>query len=181
MILKLNKAQLLLIIVTLLVACQQAPDSLRLGLSLQSIEKTNQLSNILTRHAKIELNIVEFIKGDQPLNMLMKRQIDLLVVENSTSYIDGLEAVLPLYTGVLHILYRSDLKLTVPKDLIKGRTLFLGNTSPVSRKFIETLAKHHGIDEKDYQIVDRFNPAITEVILVFSPISSVINRAVSFI
>jgi TRAP-type uncharacterized transport system substrate-binding protein len=174
---KMNKARLLwLIAAALLVACQQAPDSLRFGLSHQAVEKNQQFTKIITRHAGVELNMVDFLPGEQPLKMLMKRHIDLLILENSASYAEGLEAVLPLYTGVLHILYRSDLKLTAPQDLIKGRTLFLGSASSVSRRFVETVAKLQGIDDSDYQIVDRLIPGKTDVLFVFSPILPVINQ-----
>ncbi|NQZ82702.1 MAG: hypothetical protein HRT52_16965 [Colwellia sp.] len=169
---KMNKTRLIsLIICMVLSACQQAPDSLRLGLSLQSVDKTKQFSNIIAQHAEIDLHMVAFKKGDQPLDMLVKRQVDLMVIENSAKYREGIAAVLPLYTGVLHILYRSDLKLTTPQDLIKGRTLFLGNSSTVSRKFVETIAKLRGIDEKEYQIVDRLSPGKTDVVFFFSAIS----------
>ena len=177
MVSKISKAQsLLLIISIMLIGCQKAPDYLRLGLSLQSVDKTNQFSNIIAQHAEIDLYRVDFQQGDQPLDMLVKRQLDLMIIENSASYREGLTAVLPLYTGVLHILYRSDLNLTNPKDLIKGRTLFLGNSSSVSRKFVETIAKLRGIDEKEYQIVDELIPGETDVVFIFAPISPILNQ-----
>jgi hypothetical protein len=79
--------------------------------------------------------------------------------------------VLPVYRGVLHVLYRKDLELGSLQDALRGhKSLFIAGDSAVAHDFIDFVARRFGLDPAAINRVQRFEPGVTDVVVAVSSI-----------
>jgi TRAP-type uncharacterized transport system substrate-binding protein len=109
--------------------------------------------------------------ADSNLEQLTSGQADLAIVENTAAYRPGVRTVLPLYTGVLHVMHRRG---DAPKDLaslIVGKRVFAGPEGSVERWALRLYGDLVGISDDQYTLLgDDGAGGDPDVIFRFGPI-----------
>lgn len=101
------------------------------------------------------------------LELLLRGDIDLAVVENSATFQPGIETVLPLSLGVLHILVRDGID-DVDERLFLDHSLYFDRQSAVAEDFLQFISERFGVEIADLHTVDDFDLGVTDVIMVFA-------------
>ena len=137
-----------------------------------SLYEFDALAGAVRAETGIELLPYARAEGDPgPLGLLSAGKVDLTVVENSAPWTAGVRTVLPVYRGVLHVLYRSELELgSLERALRGGMSLFIAGDSSVARDFIGFVAQRYGLDPATINLVQRFEPGRTDVVVAVSSI-----------
>lgn len=156
----------------LLAACSQEPAELRLVTPRLAADR--QIAEVLVQafdgNARIRLTLVPLADDSTTSLEALNQGIgELALVSNSEAYQPGIETVIPLYTTVLHIAYRSDLSPGDATDLLTGTTVFAGGKDSPSRVMLSETASRLGVAAGDIRFVETAVPR-PDVIVLFVPI-----------
>jgi len=88
------------------------------------------------------------------VDSLLSGEADLAIIENHTPVEDGVDAILPIYPQVLHILYMDDHEITDFKEVVEGKTVFMGLKGSGSYRFMENLFQFFEVDRSLVTITD---------------------------
>lgn len=102
------------------------------------------------------------------MELLVKGEADLAVVENSATFQPGIETVLPLSPGVLHVLVRDGIDDRDNDRLFLDHTLYFDQQSAVAEDFLAFISDRLGVDVSDLRAVETFEPGTTDILMVFA-------------
>jgi hypothetical protein len=109
--------------------------------------------------------------GTSALEALVNGSADLTLVENSTAFVAGVRAVMPVYKSVLHLLARPDFLPPDPYHPLQGTSVFIANGSLAGHTFIELVARRQSLGPEDYSLVPVLEPGKTDIVIYFGPIN----------
>jgi hypothetical protein len=106
------------------------------------------------------------------LAALSANEADLALVENSTAFVSGIRAVLPVYESVLHVLVRQGFTPEDPEQPLRGASFFVIDQSEAGHAFIELIARRQGLEPAGYLHLMAPEPGAADIIIYFGPINA---------
>ncbi len=136
-----------------------------------------KLAEILPGAAGLRLELVPGEGSVANLERLQRGEADLAIVENNATYRRGVRTVLPLYRGVLHILYERGRSPANAGELLQGRRVFAGPPGSMERWLLSLVAGKLGIPAEAYTLVasEADEP---QVIFLFRPVSPAVTARI---
>ena len=132
-------------------------------------ESTQSIFAERSRLRPIEATVV----GDtSALEALTTGQADLTLLENSTPFVPGLRAVLPVFESVLHVLVRRGFTPADPGQPLRGLSVYVTDQSVAGNAFVELITRRQGLGPGDYNKVTTLEPGVTDTIVYFGPIDT---------
>jgi TRAP-type uncharacterized transport system substrate-binding protein len=163
---------LAIISVLLVTGCNGKDTELRLHPPSDTPFAPGDLKSIFEEHSQASLVVSQESYGMAPLAALTTGKADLAVVENSAAFVPGVRAILPVYESVLHLLIRSDIKVTDQRQSLAGASFYVVNQSEAGKSFVELITRRQGMTSKDYRISHSFEPDVTDLIVYFGPVDA---------
>jgi TRAP-type uncharacterized transport system substrate-binding protein len=137
------------------------------------------LTTFLNNSPDFTLQTIAQSGGDSnTLELLQTGKADLGVIFNGIRSQTGIRTIIPLYTGVLHILYRKE---NDPQDIVQlldGKTVLAGEEGSIPRRLIKQVAFSQGIELNVSYVdqVDREAMGNVDVIALVGPVSPWLAR-----
>ena len=125
---------------------------------------------------------VELLQGsgvEANLDTLRRGDVELAIAENSTPWQAEVESLLPLSHSVLHLLQRRGADAADVAGLIVGKRVYAGAPGSMGRRLLTTLASLRGIRASEIQFQDAMTPGLTDVVVLFAPVSPAIGNQIS--
>ena len=107
-----------------------------------------------------------------PLEALLANEADLVLLENSTAFVSGIRAVLPVYESVLHVLVRQDFAPEDPNQPLRGASFFVAGQSEAGHAFVELITRRQGLTSSWYRKLMATEPDAADIIVYFGPIDA---------
>lgn len=154
-------------------ACNSGQSELRLAIGGLEVnqEIVRGLAEQVGGEGQLHVSLVD--EGDRTaLDMLATGEADLALVENTVAFQQGIVSLLPIYTGVLHIVYRSDLDPDSDLSHLAEASIYSGTEGSLSYVLMQRFLSYSGVEASGTLITtefDRSNPP--DVIAVFGPIA----------
>jgi hypothetical protein len=158
------------LLLVLLAACEGEPPPLR----LQTL--TYQQMDIAALRKAIAVEALDIAPSQAPpgmpvLEALGANLADLGIVENSTPFVSGVRAVIPLYRSVLHLLVRDDVDLDGKRSADTPLSFLVLNDSHAGNTFVGLVAQRAGMVVGRSPVAGTAEAGNTEVIVYFGPIN----------
>ncbi|MGI9287826.1 MAG: TAXI family TRAP transporter solute-binding subunit [Pseudomonadales bacterium] len=159
-----------ILLATLLYGCTYKEETLRFArYGLSGVDFLDEFQSLMELDTDVEIILDDMLETSEKLSALREGRLDLAMLENSAPYTDNVTAVMPIFRGVLHIMYRKDLVITGVKQLLRGRSVFVGDGKSPGARVLRSLTAHWGITENEYQLVDDIQ-SMPDVIMIFAPV-----------
>ncbi len=133
-------------------------------------EIANTIATVLNKQLHEQIVVDPGVGSLANLDSLENDKADFGIVDNYSRYSDKVSSVVPLYSQVLHILYRSVLKPITLMDLLSHRKVFAGLEGSGTRRFVDQLISEYGIGGVEIINVSDFFQA--DVIFSFTDLLS---------
>ena len=160
-----------LIIASLLLgSCDISTGSVRMLIADYRQFDTDAVHYIFDEQSALSFVGVSAPPGMSAIDALSNDEADLALVENSTAFVSGIRAVLPVFESVLHILIRDDFEPGGSDRPLQNVDFYVANRSPAGIRFIEIVTRRQGLDRENYTISHSFDPQSTDIIVYFGPI-----------
>ena len=130
------------------------------------------IQNIFAEQSGIRALQASSAVGLSPLEALAANEADLALVENSTAFVSGIRAVLPVYESVLHVLVRQGFTPQDPEQPLRGASFFVIDQSEAGHAFIELIASRQGLEPAEYRRLMAPEPGAADIIIYFGPIDT---------
>ncbi len=162
----------------LLSACDPVDRELRLVVPRQALDKgiAETISKALNQQSGLHVTLVEPRPGRSGLEELVAGKADIAIVSNNNTYMPEVNAVLPLYSSVLHILTRRELALDELGQVFAGYTVHAGPIASASRRLFEATAQAFDVLPASLEYVDEGD--CPEVFAIFAPLASQLQQTV---
>lgn len=154
-----------------LIACGESTADLRFHVPAHNTAESSSIQPIFEQQAGLHIVSAELEPHKSGLEALASGNADLALVENSSPFITGVRAVLPVYKSVLHILLRQGSELNDPEQPLRNKTIYISNDSPAGRAFIEMAAARQKLPLDQLLLVSVLEPGKTDLIIYFGPIN----------
>jgi TRAP-type uncharacterized transport system substrate-binding protein len=167
-----------------LTACDSRPTQLRLvaPASPLDFELTQNLKTLLDKGSAFQLEITtQQHAGETALDMLLAGEADIALVSNYLPYREGISTVMPVYSSVLHIVYRDGRDSGSSYSLLNNANIYAGTVGSASRLMFARIASSIGLSADNYSFIDEVENVLSanpDIIVVFAPISP--RRMVEF-
>jgi hypothetical protein len=167
-----SRVALLLVLSTiLLLGCTNHADELRVyPLSSGQLDPV-AMQEVFEQRSGISLVRVDLEPGLSAVEALVSDQADVSMLDNSTPFVPGIRAVLPIYRSVLHLLAREDLEAVDEDQPFRGMTIYIANQSNAGYTFLELAARRQQLNADDYTLSPTLVPGETDLIIYFGPIN----------
>jgi hypothetical protein len=154
-----------------LFACSSEPYGLRLiPISYQSVD-AGALQAIFEQKSHLHIRRAEQDPERRPaLERLVEGEADLAFVHNSMPFVSGVRAVLPAHRAVLHVLGDEGLENLDTGISLRGKSVYIANTSPAARALVRLAAMRQKVDEREYRLVDSLEPGMADLVVYLGPI-----------
>lgn len=162
----------LLTLLTFLTGCERPSRSLRLYMPLHQQFDPESIQDIFAEQSKLRMDPAPTALGLSGLDALSGNQADLTLLENSTPFVSGIRAVLPIYEGVLHVLVRQDLIVQNPEQPLRDVSFFVTDQSVAGNTFVELITRRQGLTPGEYVKSSTLEPGVTDIIIYFGPIDA---------
>lgn len=131
-------------------------------------EIAHSIAAIARAHTPYNLKVIPGISSLANLDSLEKGNAHFGIVDNFSRLSDDVQAVLPLYPQVLHILHKKDIHPQTLPELFSSGKIYAGVEGSVTRRFIMLLMHDFGIDAAEVEFVDVFDLFKANVIFAFT-------------
>jgi hypothetical protein len=125
------------------------------------------LAALLHEVRGFELRLIEGEGSVRNLDLLRRGEADLTIVENSVPFQRGIRTVVPLYPSVLHILHKKDESPQNFRELVLGKTLYVGARGGLSEWIVELIRRNADIPSEAFTVVDDVENS-PDVVIVFA-------------
>ncbi|MEH6551719.1 MAG: TAXI family TRAP transporter solute-binding subunit [Pseudomonadales bacterium] len=166
-----SKAIGLAVLALLLVGCDLSNDTLRIHTTDYTQFDPQALQSIFEEQAELTITDATVDKDLSPLDSLISGEADLALVENSTAFVPGIRAVLPVFESYLHLLMADDFGVSDSSNTLLGASFFIPNHSSAGQRFVELVTKRQGLKPGDYTLTSSFEEGVTDIIVYFGPIN----------
>ena len=163
---------LFLTILVSLAACDAEPRKLRIYMPHHRGFNPESVQNIFAEQSRIE--VVRASPEDElsPLEALANNKADIALLENSTAFVPGIRAVLPVYESVLHVLVRQDFAVVDSASPLREALIFVSNQSAAGHAFVDVIARRQGLTHLDYRKLTAPEPGEADIIIYVGPIDA---------
>jgi hypothetical protein len=151
-------------------ACDRESRTLRMYIPSHQQFNPESLQSIFAEQADIRTVDASSASGLSPLEALSENKTDLTLLENSTAFVSGVRAVLPLYESVLHVLVRQNFTPQNAEQPLRGTSFFVVDQSVAGQAFVKLITRRQGLTSGEYLESTTLEPGITDVIIYFGPI-----------
>ena len=127
-----------------------------------------KLAALLREVDGFELRLIGGEGSVRNLDLLRRGEADLTIVENSVPFQRGVRTVLPLYPSVLHLLHRKGKTPQNFRDLVLGKSVYVGARGGLSEWIVELIRRNADISSEAFTIVDDVDEDNPDVIIVFA-------------
>jgi hypothetical protein len=162
----------LLALLAALAGCDTPSRTLRMHFPSHQQFDPKSIQNIFAEQAGIHAVQASSARGLSPLEALSANEADLALVENSTAFVSGIRAVLPVYESVLHVLVRQGFTPEDPNQPLRGASFFVTDQSEAGLAFIELIARRQGLKQAEYRRLVVQEPAAADIIIYFGPVDA---------
>ena len=163
----------MLLCVAMLAGCGRNPHSLSLVTPLSPIDRgiVDDLSELFDDESRVKLELTrEAMSAEVALDAIANGDADIALVTNNLPFRSDIATVMPLYPTVLHIAHRADLDAPLSPSILRGATVYAGESGSASRYVFDRIAERTGLVEGDYQYTN--DPEdFPDVVVVFAPIA----------
>jgi hypothetical protein len=157
--------------VLLLAACSGGSKELRVyPLQYQQLDPA-AMQLVFEQRSGIRLSLAQPTAGMSALQALAENQADLTLVENSTPFVHGVRAVMPVYKSVLHLLARDDFLSADPDRPLLDASIHIANGSRAGHTFLELALRRQELGPEDYQLDAVLIPGETDLLIYFGPVN----------
>ncbi len=118
-----------------LVACEAGSDTLRMHVPLHRQFDPLSIQSIFEERSGLRLVPAPGAEGLPALEVLSSDLADLTLLENSTAFVTGVRAVLPVYQSVLHVMVRDDFEPSRPDQPLRGASIHVLAQSAADESF----------------------------------------------
>lgn len=161
---------ILLALLVPLTACDQGSQTLRMHIPSHQQFDPEALQGILIEQSSLRAVQAAPAQHLSPLEALLANEADLVLLENSTAFVPGIRAVLPVYESVLHVLVRQDFAPEDPNQPLRGASFFVAGQSEAGHAFVELITRRQGLKPAEYRKVLATEPDAADMIIYFGPI-----------
>lgn len=126
---------------------------------------------VFEQRSGIRMSLAEPVAGTSALQALADNQADLTLVENSTPFVSGVRAVMPVYKSVLHLLARDGFLPPDPDRPLLGASIHIANGSRAGHTFLELAVHRQALGSEDYQLHAVLMPGETDLLIYFGPVN----------
>ena len=162
----------LVAILTLLAAgCDYTHPTLRMLLDDHRQFSSEAVQAIIEEQSRIRLDEAIVPLDVSPLEALSKDSADLALVENSSAFVSGIRAILPVYERVLHIALRDSY---APKDAqrpLLGANFYIANRSAAGAAFVDLVTRRQELTKEQYRTTPVFEEGVTDFIIYFGAVN----------
>ena len=155
----------------LLAGCEWVNPELRMHVAEYRQFDPERLQTIFEEQSFLRLTAAEGPPGRAALQVLADADADLGLVENSTAFVPGIRAGLPVSESVLHILVSDEFRPHKMSSPLREASFSIPHGSSAGRSFVELVTSRQGMDADDYRISSTFEPGDTDVVVYFGPIN----------
>jgi TRAP-type uncharacterized transport system substrate-binding protein len=126
------------------------------------------LRSVFEEHSALQFVSAEVPPGMSCLDALATGIADLCREENSSAFVAGVRAVLPVHKSVLHVFLRDDFEPQEPERPLEGASIHIVENDSASQEVLRFLAKRQGLEPGAYTLVTASGEA--DIILHLGPI-----------
>ena len=138
------------------------------------------LRQLVNATGTMRLEVIEENKGSvDQLSALKYGRADLAIAENSVPYTPGIRTILPLYSGVLHILVKKGARVDDFGEFLKGKRVWARNKGSFERSFLSAIIPSDDADDS-YILLDALSPdePSPDVIVYVGPVAPEVTNLV---
>lgn len=165
-------ALVFLALLAVLTGCDTQSRTLRMYIPSHQQFDPKSIQTIFAEQSGIRAVQASSALGLSPLEALSQNEADLALVENSTAFVPGIRAVLPVYESVLHVLVRQGFTPDDPEQPLRGASFFVIDQSEAGHAFIELIARRQGLTPAEYRQLMAPEPGAADIIIYFGPIDA---------
>lgn len=108
---------------------------------------------VLLEQRGIELEVVSGDNSLENRSLLESRGVDLAIIEDDGTSSPTLAALLPLYPGILHILYRSENEDRSLAAVLRHKRIYAGPWGGTAQRLLQLIAAEVGVAGTDYTLL----------------------------
>ncbi|WP_170287454.1 TAXI family TRAP transporter solute-binding subunit [Halioglobus maricola] len=153
-----------------LVACEYTGSALRMQLIEYRQVAVEAVAGILEEQSNLRVEEAVEASHQAPLTALTEGTAELALVENSTSFVPGIRAVLPIFESVLHIAASNVYEANNSRRPLEGASFYVANGSAAGIAFVDLVTRRQELKPGDYILTTEFVPGETDFIVYFGPI-----------
>ncbi|MBT8077866.1 MAG: hypothetical protein KJO31_04780 [Gammaproteobacteria bacterium] len=130
-----------------------------------------EFADLLDAESSVNVEVVPSVDNtESEIDALLAGRADIALISNAEPFHRDIQAVMPLYSNVLHIGYTQDTPPASVFELLNGTAVFAGPPGSPSRTMLDDLSQSRfGVDEINYIELDEF--VCPDVTVVYAPIS----------
>ena len=162
---------MLLAVLLACASCEYTYPTLRMLVTDYQHFAPDDLQAIIEDQSRIRFSVADVAIGRAALDALAEDETDLALVENSSAFVPGVRAILPVYESTLHIAASQDY---LPDDIqrpLQGANFYVPNGSAAGAKLISLITHRQGLEPGQYRISPTFEEGKTNFIIYFGPIN----------
>lgn len=138
----------------------------------------NTLRELVNATGRLQLEVIEEPTGSlDQLSALKLGRADLALAENSMPFTRGISTVMPLYSGVLHILVKKDAPPEKLGQFLDGKRVWAKSKGSFEREFLSAIARSENVNP-EYVLLDSVSPdePAPDVVVFVGPVSPEVTR-----
>ena len=129
----------LLVLSIALVGCGSESRKLRFYIPVHQQFDPTSIQGIFAEKSAVIATEASAAAGLSALDALTQNKTDLTLLENSTAFVSGVRAVLPIYESVLHVLVRENFTALHPDEPLRGASFHVIDQSVAGHTFVELM------------------------------------------
>lgn len=157
------------VILFLLSACHHEQSFMILGnIEDPQHQIADTIAKVISRNTKFEMTIKAGLGNLSNLDSIRNGRADFAIVDNFAPTSPEVNAVLPLYPQVLHVVHKGHFKPETLHELLEGRKIFAGIEGSGTMRFVEQLLVDYGINATTIDFVGIYDIFEADVIFSFT-------------
>ncbi|PLW66835.1 TAXI family TRAP transporter solute-binding subunit [Pseudohalioglobus lutimaris] len=151
--------------------CEYTAPNLRMLIDDHQQFAPKALQAIIEEQSGITLSQAEVPLDVTPLQALSNNNADLALIENSSAFVSGVRAVLPVYERVLHIALDDAYQPSDPQRPLLGADFYIANRSAAGSAFVDLVTRRQDLSTDQYKTSPVFEEGVTDFIIYFGAIN----------
>jgi len=143
-----NKTSFLIISIVFLASCNIRTTSYPL---IYTTEEPNELfakrlKEVLEDSYNVDIRLVRATNAQSIIDSLENENLDMGLVENLVDTGEGVNSVVPVFTKILHLFYKKELRANSMEELLHDRTVYIGRQGSAAYSFMMDLFGYYNLD-----------------------------------
>ena len=163
-----NKTYLLIASMVLLASCNIRTKSYPLIYTTEAPNEqfAKRLKEVLEDSYNVDIRLVRAANAQSIIDSLENGSLDMGLVENLVDTGEGVNSVVPVFTKVLHLFYKKELRAHSMEELLHDRTVYIGRQGSAAYSFMMDLFGYYNLDMSRVTVSD--NMFKSDVLAIFS-------------